>query len=118
MAVDSSLLSLQATATSLITKYGNIYKLVRPSVGGDTVLAAQVYGTFDKQVSDWFSSTGGGVISNSNKTILMPIIKFGKVEPQPGDRLLYGNNQSWRIEGVDVVRPDNITTILYTLTVS
>jgi hypothetical protein len=109
--------SLQASVATLIASTGSIYRLVRPSVSGDQVLANQVYGTFDKQVLDRFSATGGGTISMSKKTILLPVIKNGKVVPQVGDRLSQGANL-YRIDSVDTVQPDGVTPILYTADIS
>ncbi len=122
IAVNQDLLDLQATATELIQAYGNIYKLVRPTNKNgtivDIVLMNQIWATFDKQVAAWVSTTGGGVIANNNKVLLVPVIKFGQIEPQAGDRFLYGNGQGWRATSVDVIRPDNVTTILYSISVS
>ncbi len=122
MTTNASLLSLQATATRLITQYGNLYQLVRPTTRGnaivDVVLIKQIWGTFDKQVAQFAASTGGGVILNSNKTLLVPVIKFGQIEPQPGDKFSYGSNQAWRVKSVDVIRPDSKTTIMYTIEVT
>jgi hypothetical protein len=109
--------SLQATAAQLITSFGTPYTLTRPSINGDVTLAKGVYGTFDKQVVDRFSATAGGTVSMAKKQIYLPAIKNGKVEPQPGDTLSQGA-QSWRIDAVDVVRPDGATTIYYTCDIS
>lgn len=108
---------LQATVSSLIADTGTVYQLVRPDPSGDLLLANQVYGTFDKQLQDRFSATGGGVVSMAKKTLLVGVIKNGKVEPAIGDRLIQGS-QNWRIDSVQVERPDGVTTILYTLDIS
>jgi hypothetical protein len=113
--------ALQTAATTLITGLGSSYKLLRPNVNGTDEVLATVPGTFDKQVAEMFASSGG-VIAYDRKVIYLPIIKFGKVEPQPEDRLISVSNPNygWRITEVDVVRPDGkmINTILYTCTVS
>jgi hypothetical protein len=103
---------IQTTVSELISENGSQYSLSRPSPGGDQTLGVRIYGIFSKQLQDRFSSTGGGVVSMNKKTICLPVIQNGKVEPRVGDRLLQGNS-NWRIDSVEVIRPDGVTTILY-----
>jgi hypothetical protein len=105
--------ALQQSVASLIQSTGSVYRLVRPSVNGDQVIANQIWGTYDKQVYDRFSATGGGTITKTQKVIYLPVIKNGQQSPQVGDRLSQGA-QVYRIDGVDTVMPDGITPILYT----
>ena len=108
---------LQQTAYDLISSLGTSYKLIRPSINGDQVIASSVPGTFDKQVAATFSSTGGGVVISGKNVIYLPVIKSDKAFPMVEDRLIQGS-YGWRIIEVDVLRPDGATTILYTCTVS
>lgn len=108
-------LSLQAKAAKLIQSLGNIYTLKRPAVGNTDTKLCTCYGTFDTQIASVLNSTGGGVIASDQNVIYLP--NLGKVVPQIGDRLLYGKS-GWKIIKVEAIVPDNVTVILYTVTIT
>ena len=113
--------ALQALAIQFITASGAPYKLLRPHTNGtDTVLVTNTPGTFDKQVNSLVGATAGGVIASDKKVIYLPVLRFGAVEPKTGDRLvsIVNPKQGWRIQEVEVERPDGRTTIYYTCTVT
>src|SRR5262245_60977820 len=110
-------IELQRIASNLIAALGSSYKLIRPSKEGERVLATGISGTFDRQMASTFSATNGGLSTMDRKVIYLPVIKSGKVEPQPEDRLIQGD-KGYRVISVEVVRPDGKTTILYTCEVS
>ena len=114
MTVSIDYTALQQTANSLISALGNKYTLIRPSSNGsDTVIATNVPGTFDTRITSFFNSTSGGPVASGLNTLYVPFLG-ANIAPQFGDRMTQGA-MGWRVTKVDFIQPDNLTTILYTL---
>jgi len=113
--------SLQQDITSILQTYGTLFKLVRPTLSAgvvtDKVIASSISGTMDAQIASYFSTTNGGIIATDKKTVYLQVLPNLKFEPEVGDRLISGKT-SWRVVSVEYFRPDGVTTIAYTLTVT
>lgn len=114
-------LRLQKTAYEMIQSFsgGSTVSLLRPNNnGGEDVVGKGIPITFDKRLIGFFNTTGGNIVAHEGDVIYMPFTSF-KAVPQVADILAYGNRgKQDRVQTVSVLRPDNRTYILFTLTVT